>query len=400
MEFETWWLLLLPMFFAAGWFAARWDLRQTIQASRKLPATYFKGINHLLHDEQDQALESLIDVVKLDPDTPELHFALGALFRRRGETERAIRVHENLISRRDLPVQYQQQARLELGLDFIKAGLLSQAEDALKPLEGTPLAVTAEEQRILLAQGVRNWPLAIQMAQALRAAGNASSARHEVHYHCNMLDEFLGKQALDAQALNEADATQANILLSNAQQCNSQHPRVLLSIIQVAKARADDSLVVSATEELGRAHSTYLPLVLKDYVQASERLESTLPGFVKRAFENVQLWWKEAASQDFLFALISKQKVEPWSAWIQKAMIEKPSARFLNQWLAEHPDYQQESSATKLLPVVSEQLKLLNTKPARYACKSCGFQARTHYWQCPGCHHWETYPPTTDASRA
>jgi lipopolysaccharide assembly protein B len=394
MEFETWWLLLLPMFFAAGWFAARWDLRQTIQASRKLPATYFKGLNHLLHDEQDQALEALIDVVKLDPDTPELHFALGALFRRRGETERAIRVHENLISRRDLAPAYQQQARLELGLDFIKAGLLSQAEDALKPLEGTPLAVAAEEQRILLAQGVRDWPLAIQMAQALRAAGNASSAKHEVHYHCNMLDELLAKQPITAETVAKAEA-----LLAHAQACNATHPRVSLAKILVAKAKLDDASIVSCTEELGREHPAYLPLVLDDYVEAADRLDRDLPGFVKRAFENVQAWWKVAPSQDFLFSLISKQKVEPWAGWIQKVMVEKPSTRFLEKWLANNDNIQLETAASTVLPVIAEQLKLLNSKPARYACKSCGFQARSHYWQCPGCHQWETYAAITDASR-
>jgi lipopolysaccharide assembly protein B len=394
MEFEAWWLLILPVFFAAGWFAARWDLRQTIQASRKLPATYFKGLNHLLHDEQDQALEALIDVVKLDPDTPELHFALGALFRRRGETERAIRVHENLISRRDLAPEYQQQARLELGLDFIKAGLLSQAEDALKPLEGTPLAVAAEEQRILLAQGVRDWPLAIQMAQALRVAGNASSARHEVHYHCNMLDELLVKLPTTPDALN-----QAATLLANAQACNATHPRVALAKIQVAKATADDSLVVSCVEELGRTNPSYLPLVLSEYVEAAERMESALPGFVKRAFENVQLWWSVAPSQDFLFALISKQNIEPWGQWIQKVMAEKPSTRILEKWLTQHTDDASPMASSTVLPVMAEQLKLLNLKPARYACKACGFQARSHYWQCPGCHQWETYAPTTDASR-
>ncbi len=401
---------MLPLFFAAGWFAARWDLRQTIKASRQLPATYFKGLNHLLHDEQDQALEALIDVVKLDPDTPELHFALGALFRRRGETERAIRVHENLISRRDLAPEYLQQAQLELGLDYVKAGLLSQAEAALKPLEGTALAVRAEEQRILLAQSVRDWPLAIQMAQALRVAGNASSARYEVHYHCNLFDEVLAKQPL-----GDAELVQAKDILQNAQRCNEQHPRVALAQIRLAKVQRDDSNLISAIEELGKKHPTYLPLVLSDYVGAADRMEQGMPGFNARAFGNIQSWWEQVPSQDFLFALMSKQNAEPWRGWMQQAMTEKPSTWVLENWLREQSktkqlstvlsnanqlgDSNSETESNSILPVVSDQLKRLNAKAARYACKACGFQARTHYWQCPGCHQWETYAPTTDASR-
>src|ERR1700740_792618 len=110
MDIEYWWLLALPLFFALGWLAARINIKHLVSESRALPMSYFKGLNFLLNEQPDKAIDAFIEVVKLDPETVELHFALGNLFRRRGETERAIRVHQNLLARPDLPLDHQLQA--------------------------------------------------------------------------------------------------------------------------------------------------------------------------------------------------------------------------------------------------------------------------------------------------
>src|SRR5512145_3001322 len=110
MELEFWWLLALPLFFALGWFAARIDIKQLVSESRTLPMSYFKGLNFLLNEQPDKAIETFIELVKVDPQTVELHFALGSLFRRRGEVDRAIRMHENLLDRPDLAREQRLQA--------------------------------------------------------------------------------------------------------------------------------------------------------------------------------------------------------------------------------------------------------------------------------------------------
>src|ERR1700740_1050969 len=135
MEFEIWWLLGIPIFFGLEWIAARFDIKQLVSESRSLPQGYFKGLNFLLNEQPDKAIDAFIEVAKLDPETVELHFALGNLFRRRGETERAIRVHQNLLSRSDLPVNERDHALYELGQDFLKAGLLDRAEETFKALQ-------------------------------------------------------------------------------------------------------------------------------------------------------------------------------------------------------------------------------------------------------------------------
>ena len=148
MEFDfTWVLLGFPLAFTLGWLASRLDLRQLRIENRQAPKAYFKGLNFLLNEQQDQAIDAFIEAVQNDPDTSELHFALGNLFRRRGEYERAVRVHEHLMSRGDLTQPERERAQHALALDFLKAGLLDRAEVALRKLEGTPFE---EEARLAL----------------------------------------------------------------------------------------------------------------------------------------------------------------------------------------------------------------------------------------------------------
>src|SRR5256884_1798002 len=135
---ELWWLIGFAVFFVLGWLAARVDIRQIVHESRALPRSYFKGLNFLLNEQPDKAIEAFIEVVKVDPETVELHFALGSLFRRRGETERAIRMHRNLLERSDLGQEQRLHAMAELGEDYLKAGLLDRAEEVFLKLKNSP----------------------------------------------------------------------------------------------------------------------------------------------------------------------------------------------------------------------------------------------------------------------
>src|SRR3978361_2226113 len=138
MDFDLTWLLWgLPIAFVLGWAASRFDLRQLRMENRQAPKAYFRGLNFLLNEQQDQAIDAFIEAGQNDPDTSELHFALGNLFRRRGEYERAVRVHEHLLSRADLSRADRHRAQHALALDYLKAGLLDRAEEALRKLEGT-----------------------------------------------------------------------------------------------------------------------------------------------------------------------------------------------------------------------------------------------------------------------
>ena len=151
-EFETWQLLLVPLFFGLGWVAARIDMRQVVQESRVLPRSYFQGLNFLLNEEPDKAIDAFLEVARGDSQTIELHFALGGLFRRRGETERAIRMHQSLVDREDVTDEIRLQAMSELGQDFLKVGLLDRAEEVFSRLLETSLKDEAERALLEIYQ--------------------------------------------------------------------------------------------------------------------------------------------------------------------------------------------------------------------------------------------------------
>ena len=181
MEFELWWLLGIPVFFALGWIAARVDIRQLVSESRSLPRGYFKGLNFLLNEQPDKAIDAFIEIVTLDPETADMHFALGNLFRRRGETERAIRVHQNLLARPDLPQEQLQHAEYELGMDYLKAGLLDRAEETFNRLVTTQYGVQAQRALLEIFQREKEWPRAIEAALGLQESGAGSpfTASHQ-----------------------------------------------------------------------------------------------------------------------------------------------------------------------------------------------------------------------------
>src|ERR1700709_1388016 len=166
MDFDLTWLLWgLPIAFGLGWLASRLDLRQLRLENRRAPKAYFRGLNFLLNEQQDKAIDAFIEAVQNDPDTAGLHFALGNLFRRRGEYERAVRVHQHLLSRGDLSTADRHRAQHALALDYLQAGLLDRAEEALRKLEGTPYAGQALLELLSIYERSRDWVQAAEVSR-------------------------------------------------------------------------------------------------------------------------------------------------------------------------------------------------------------------------------------------
>ncbi len=186
MEIEYWWLLALPLFFALGWLAARVDIKQLLLESRALPRSYFKGLNFLLNEQPDKAIEAFIEVVKVDPQTIELHFALGSLFRRRGEVERAIRMHQNLVERPDLAPEQKLAALFELAQDYFKAGLLDRAEELFTKLETTAYAEQALRFLLEIYEQEKEWHKAIGIAGKLETVTGRSHQKEVANFCCEL----------------------------------------------------------------------------------------------------------------------------------------------------------------------------------------------------------------------
>jgi tetratricopeptide (TPR) repeat protein len=205
MEFEYWWLLGFPLFFGLGWIAARIDIRQIVSESRALPSSYFKGLNFLLNEQPDKAIEAFIEVVKVDPETIELHFALGSLFRRRGEYDRAIRMHQNLLERPGLGADQKLTALAELGQDYLKAGILDRAEEAFRKLEKSPQAAAARRHLLEIYEQEKDWDRAIEMTKLVQP-----DPRDLAQYHCELAAGESAESRPDAARRHLEAALEAN----------------------------------------------------------------------------------------------------------------------------------------------------------------------------------------------
>lgn len=209
MDFDPSWLLIsLPVAFVLGWLASRFDIRQLKLENRQAPKAYFRGLNFLLNEQQDQAIDAFIEAVQNDPDTQELHFALGNLFRRRGEYQRAVRVHEHLLGRGDLSRSDRERAQHALAQDFLRAGLLDRAEAALQKLEGTRYENEARLSLLAIYERSREWAQAAAVAQKLDESDQASYSTRRAHHLCEQASEQVaaGDLAAAGRLLSEAVA--------------------------------------------------------------------------------------------------------------------------------------------------------------------------------------------------
>jgi lipopolysaccharide biosynthesis regulator YciM len=251
MEFEYWWLIVFPLFFGLGWLAARIDIKHLLSESRNLPRSYFKGLNFLLNEQPDKAIEAFIEEVRVDPETVELHFALGSLFRRRGETERAIRMHKNLLDRTDLGEEQRLQALFELGQDYLRAGLLDRAEEAfLHLLDGTR---RGEALKFLLEiyQQEKDWAKAIDIAGRLERDAGQSWQKEIANYHCE----------LAAYEATHSRPEQARHHLERALAANRKCVRASLVLGDLDAAAGDHARAIAAWKCIEQQQPAYLALV-------------------------------------------------------------------------------------------------------------------------------------------
>lgn len=379
MEFEAWQLLVLPIFFAFGWVAARIDIRHVIKESRSVPASYFKGLNHLLNDQPDKAIEAFVEVARLDPDTLELHYALGALFRRRGEVDRAIRIHQNLVDRSDLKQEQRQKALHELGQDFLKAGFLDRAEDIFKRLESGSQALEALRNLLEIYVLEKDWEQAITIAKRLEKLGSPSQNADMAHYYCEM--------ALNAQL--RKDVALARQHFEMALEINRKSARALQLLGDLHAQSGDDAAAIATWRRVEEQSPAYLPIVAERLFQALQRLE--------RADEGIDLLNGYLARQPsadlfhILFNAVVSAKGWPVAEKLAAEVLKRqPGLRVLDDYLqARSTDAANDLEIRMAQDLVHRQVNKL----AYYQCTHCSFKARLFFWQCPACARWEGIPP-------
>jgi lipopolysaccharide biosynthesis regulator YciM len=379
MNFDLQWLLLgLPIAFALGWLGSRLDLRQWKREQTSSPKAYFKGLNLLLNEQQDKAIDAFIEAVQHDPDTSDLHFALGNLFRRRGEYERAVRVHQHLVSRADLPRAERDRAQHALAQDFMKAGLFDRAEEAYKALEGTAFATEAQLALLTLHERSRDWRAAVEVAQKLERSGTASFASRIAHYWCELAQE--------ADARKQDD--EAEEALRQARDASPQTARPLVLAGQRAAARGEHAQALVLWGELLAKHPAAFNLVSREYAASA-----AATGDTPAALDWLQSLYRRSPTMDLLAAIAT---LDPAPA-AQRARLlahlqEQPTLSAAQELLRQSANDKlalDANEAQSLRTAVSRAAKPLQ----RYRCAACGFEAQHYFWQCPGCLSWDSYPP-------
>lgn len=381
MEFEYWWLLALPLFFLFGWLAARMDLKQLLTESSAMPAAYFKGLNFLIKEQHDKAIEAFIEAVKINSESLELHFALGSLFRLRGEIDRAIHLHHNLLERPQLSDIQRFAIMAELAQDYLKAGLFDRAEELFRALCASPTYHQPALRSLLdIYIRERDWTRAIETAAELERASGVRFHKEIAQFHCEL--------AVEAAAAVGVD--QAKKHLVEALAANSECVRATVMLGDMEAAAGARLEAIAIWKRVEQQKPQYLGLV------ASRLLENyTAQDKTSEGLELLKMWMEKYSLPSILNiiyeATLKHEGADAAAKLARTELIRKPSLNILDRLLqAREIEKSGEESDVGLIKNIVHHF-LGNTRS--YCCSQCGFRARQYYWQCPGCNHWESFPP-------
>lgn len=387
MSFSAYQLLwlLLPLAFLSGWIVARYDGRRQTAKSFDLPSAYFRGLNFLLNEQPDKAIEIFIQVLEVNSETVETHLALGNLFRRRGEVERAIRIHQNLIARPTLDREQRTYALLELGQDYFKAGLFDRAENLF--LELAEVRAHSEQAlRLLLSiyQQEKEWEKAIQISQKLARVSGKRTDDVIAQYYCELAEQAFakGNYSVARDFLRQALSADAGCVRAS----------IVLGDVNAEEGRYREAIEAWQRVENQDAH--YFGEVAHRIAEAYRHLndEQGLYQFFSAALQR-----HAAVSLVLTFADIIKQRdgVKAAEKFIVDALRRHPNVHGLHRLLELNLD-QAEGSAKKDLQLLKGIIEELRQQHQGYACQQCGFKGRTLHWLCPSCSRWNSIKPVVE----
>jgi lipopolysaccharide biosynthesis regulator YciM len=377
------WLLLIPAAIAIGWLLGRrgGEIKGGAKISR-LSNTYFRGLNYLLNEQQDKALEIFLQIAEVDKETVETQFALGHLFRRRGEVDRAIRLHQNLVARTGLSEEQKTRAALELGEDYMRAGLLDRAETLFNDLVQMGVhAPKALQQLITIYQAERDWPQAITHALKYEQITGEPMGESVAHYYCEVAEKYI----------HENNLKSARDQIALAYSSDSQCVRAGMIEGRLDLMENNDAGAIRAFERVARHDVDFLPEVLPQLMECYERRGELMRarGFLQEVIEQYAGVTPLLALADLIERDDGPQAAQEFLA---RQLIQRPSVRgesVLLDKAFENPVIEP-TETLKSLKQITDQLLV---RSANYRCSNCGFGARSYHWQCPSCKSWGTVKP-------
>lgn len=383
--------LLLPVAAFSGWWLGRPGKRasQDQQLACAQQPDYYKGINFLLNEQPDKAIDVFIQLLEVDSETVETHLALGSLFRKRGEVDRAIRIHQNLIARPSLDQEQRANALLELGQDYMTAGLFDRAENLFGELaESGKLQVKALHNLKDIYQREKVWDRCLQVVKQLENLTHQSFSVETAHYYCELAEL--------AQRNNEPAQTAE--LVKKAKQANPTSVRALMMEASLEVAGENYRKALRLYEDIIRDEPGFVSEVLDDIITCYRHQagQADLLAYLGNLFEQT----RDSEVLRRLVEMINQSSGAVQAAdYLLRQLQDSPSLPAL-QLLATLPeagqDHGQGQGSESRLRVFAKTLESELEQRPSYSCKRCGFTAKTLHWQCPGCRSWGTIKPAHD----
>jgi lipopolysaccharide biosynthesis regulator YciM len=387
VEFEYWWLLILPLFFTLGWIAARVDIKQLIAESTSLPATYFKGLNLLIADQYHKAVDAFSEALYLNKDSLELHFVLGSLFRRTGETDRAIHLHMNLLENYELTEQQSTSIKVELAQDYFKAGLYDRAEELFLALRHTRYEQAALRHLLEIYVKEREWSQAIAIATELEGSSGISYRKEVAQYYCE----------LAVNAIIQQDWQNAKGLLAQALDANKNCVRANVLLGDMAAQQENHAEAIAFWKRIEMQDPEYLGLVaqkmLKSYMALYEHDATAGSKGLKEGLDQLNQYLESYQLSSIMSVLyeatLQAEGAERAAKLARNELIRKPSLKSLDQLLQARAMVDDEQHDLQLM---QQTVRNAIGDRAAYYCDQCGFRAKQYHWQCPACNAWESLP--------
>lgn len=378
-------LLLIALLI--GWVTGRQASANRTIKGGSLPGEYFRGLNFLLNEQPDQALEVFIRMVEVDSETLETHFALGSLFRRRGEVDRAIRIHQNLIARPNLSRRHRTQALFELGEDYLKAGLLDRAENLFAELSREKMHVEpALSNLLIIFEQQKDWEKAIEAARLLESVTGRYRSREVAHYYCELAERELAERNWRAASRH----------LRRANAFDRDAVRVALLSARLAEGEGDTKAALrnyqrALTVDPDKA-GLVLPALHRLYAQTSrpEQLDDVLRQVIREQPDAVAAIAVTALRDPSISGPAVDECIERYIASDSGF----PGLAILQKQIEDA--YQTAERPLTIRRLAKLLLQQIHGEGHRYRCAECGYHARTLYWQCPSCRQWDSFSPELD----
>ena len=376
-------IILLPIVWYLGFRIGRTKLpAKPNQHQAKLNKKYFAGLNYLLNEQSDQAIDTFTSMLELDSEAVDIQLALGSLFRKKGEVERSIRIHQNLIARPSLSVNERNLALLELGYDYMAAGLLDRAENIFKELSNDAKYKGASlEQLLAIYQLTKEWNKAIEVAAKLPHPLSQEKKMDISHYYCELAEE----------ALTNGDHKSAKILMKKARMIDPCCVRATLIAARLYVSNGKHKKALKNYQEIIKQDIVFLPEAIGSIVNCYAQLEDEkgLQRFLDEAIKSGGGASAILASAESLKLNNGKSSA---AEFLASQMEQQPSLKGLLKLIELHIENNDESAKSSLTMLHEIVTKLLENKPV-YHCGHCGFDSQTLFWQCPSCKSWGSVKP-------